>query len=114
MTISGAGRRKTTAESPQVLLDWTWGEVALLGADVVAGVGGLEVDGAEGAVHLEVCGAVDEVVLTAELLFDVAEADGYVLEPGGVEGLTAGGLGDLPEDVVAFVLAGADVGADGV
>src|SRR6266566_3359785 len=115
MTISGRGgekrRRKTTAESPQVLLDGAGGEVALLGADVVAGVGGLEVDGTEGAVHLEVCRAIDEVVLASELFFDVAETDGYVLKPGGVEGLAAGGLGDLPEDVVAFVFAGADVGA---
>jgi hypothetical protein len=34
------------------LLEGAGGEVALLGADVVAGVGGLEVDCAEGAVHL--------------------------------------------------------------
>ena len=77
------------------LLDWAGGEVALLGADVVAGVECLEVDGAEGAVHLEVCRAVDEVVLAAELLFDVAEADGDVFELDRVEGLAAGGLGDL-------------------
>jgi len=31
----------------------------------------LEVDGAEGAVHPEVGRAVDQVVLAAELLFDV-------------------------------------------
>ena len=78
------------------LLRWAGGEVALLGADVVAGVDGLEVDGAEGAVHLEVGRAVDEVVLAAEFLFDVAEADGYVFELDGIEGLAAGGFGDLP------------------
>ena len=99
---------------PERLLEGSGGEVAFLGADLVAGVGGLEVDGSEGAVHLEVGGAVDEVVLAAELFFDVAEADGYVFELDGVEGLAAGGLGDLLEDVVALVFAGADVGADGV
>ena len=97
-----------------VLLGGAGGEVALLGADLVARVDRLEVDGAEGAVHLEVCRAVDEVVLAAELFFDVAEADGYVLKLDGVEGLAAGGLGDGFEDVVALVFAGADVGADGV
>ena len=97
-----------------MLLGWAGGEVAFLCADLVAGIVGLEVDGAEGAVHPEVCGAVDEVVLAAELLFDVAEADGYVLEFDGVEGLPAGGVGDGLEDVVTLVFAGADVGADGV
>ena len=90
------------------------GEVALLGADVIAGVGGLEVDGAEGSVGLEVGGAVDEVVLAAELFFDVVEADSDVFEFDGIEGLAAGGFGDGFEDVVALVFAGADVGADGV
>jgi hypothetical protein len=61
------------------LLEGAGGEVALLGADMVAGVGGLEIDGAEGAVHLEVRRAVDEVVLAAQLFLDVAEADGYIL-----------------------------------
>jgi len=96
------------------LLGWARGEVAFLGADLVAGIVGLEVDGAEGAVHEEVGGAVDEVVLAAELLFDVAEADGYIFELDRVEGLATGGVGDGFEDVVALVFAGADVGADGV
>ncbi len=96
------------------LLGWPGGEVAFLGSDLVAGVEGLEVDGSEGAVLLEVGGAVDEGVLAAELFLDVAEADGYVFELGGVEGLAAGGLGDGAEDLVALVFAGADVGADGV
>jgi hypothetical protein len=95
-------------------LGWAGGEVAFLSADVVAGVVGLEVDGAEGAVHLEVRGAVDQMVLAAELFFDVAEADGDVFKLDGVEGLAAGGFGDLSEDIVAAVFAGADVGADGV
>ena len=50
------------------------GEVAQLGADVVAGIEGLQVDGAEGAIVLEVGGGVDEGVLAAELFFDVVEA----------------------------------------
>jgi len=90
------------------------GEVAFLGSDFVSGVIGLEVDGAERAVHPEVCGAIDEVVLAAKLLFDVAEADGYVLKLDGVEGLAAGSVGDGLEDVVTLVFAWADVGADGV
>jgi hypothetical protein len=36
------------------LLGWAWGEVTLLSTDVVTGIVGLEVDGAEGAVHLQV------------------------------------------------------------
>ncbi len=78
------------------LLGWAGGEVAFFGADLVAGVEGLEVDGAEGAVLFEVGGAVDEEVLAAELFFDVVEADGYVFDAGGVEGLAAGGVGDRP------------------
>ena len=74
----------------------------------------MEVDGAEGAVHLEVGGGVDEGVLAAELFLDVAEAYGYVLYLHWEEGAPTGGVGDFFEDLVAFVFAGADVGADGV
>ena len=51
------------------------------------------------------------MVLAAQLFFDVAEAYRYVFQLDGIEGLTAGGLGDLLEDVVTFVFAWADVGA---
>ena len=95
-------------------MGWAGGEVALLGTDVVTGVGGLEVDGAEGAVHLKVCRAVDEVVLAAELLFYVTEADGDVFELDWIEGLAAGCLGDGLKNVVTLVFARADVGADGI
>ena len=40
--------------------------------------------------------------------------DGNVLDSHGEEGLAAGGLGDLAEDFVTLVFAGADVGGDGV
>ena len=103
--------RKTETNT---LLRWAGREIALLRTNVVAGIGGLQVYGAEAAVHLEVGRAVDEVVLAAEFLFDVAEADSYVFELDRVEGLAAGGLGDLSEHIVALVFAGADVGADGV
>jgi len=96
------------------LLGWTRGEVAFLGADFVARIVGLEVDGAEGAIHSEICRPIDEVVLAAELLFNVAEADGYVFELRWVEGLAAGRVGDGLEDIVTLVFAWADVGADGV
>ena len=95
-------------------MGWLGGEVAFLGSDLVTGVEGLEVDGSECAVLFEVGGAVDEGVLAAELFLDVAEADGYVLDLDGEEGAAASGVGDLLEDLVAFVFAGADVGADGV
>ena len=81
---------------------------------MVAGIEGLKVDGSEGAVLLEVGGAVDERVLAAELFLDVAEAGGDVLDLYGIEGRAAGGLGDDAEDLVAFVLAGGDVGGDGL
>ena len=42
------------------------------------------------------------------------EADGDVLHAGGEEGLAAGGVGDGLQHVVALVLAGAGVGADGI
>src|ERR1700754_3974557 len=90
------------------------GEVAFAGADVVAGVERLQVDGSEGAVLTEVGGAVDERVLAAQLFLDVVEAGGYVLDLDREEGLAAGGFGDGLEDVVALVFAGADVGGDGV
>src|SRR2546425_902048 len=96
------------------LLQRAGGEVTFFGADVVAGVAGLEVDGTEGAVVLEVGWGVDEGVLAAEFLLDVVEADGYILDFSGEEGLAAGGVGDGFEDLVALVFAGADVGADGV
>ena len=112
--LSGENRQRLRRDVAGGLLGGLGGEVALLGADLVAGVVGLEVDGAEGAVLLEVGGAVDERVLAAELFLDVAEADGDVFDAGGVEGLAAGGLGDRREDFVALVFAGADVGADGV
>src|SRR5260370_15035343 len=97
-----------------VLLQGTGGEITFFGADVVAGVAGLEIDGAEGAVVPEVGRGVDEGVLAAQLLLDVVEAYGDVLDLGGEEGLAAGGFGHGFEDLVAFVFTGADVGADGV
>ncbi len=75
------------------LLRRTRGEVALAGADLVSGVDGVQVNGAEGAVLLEVCWAVDEEVLAAELLFDAAKAVGDFFDAGGIEGTSAGGIG---------------------
>jgi hypothetical protein len=108
------GLRRTGNSGGATLLRGFWSEVTFLGADVVSGVEGLQVDGSERAVLFEVGGPVDKLVLAAELFFDVAEADGYVLDFDWIEGLAAGGVGDLLEDFVAFVFAGADVGADGV
>ncbi len=90
------------------------GEVAGVGSDVVTGVERLEVDGSEGAVHLEVGRGIDEGVLAAEFFLDVLEPYGYVFDLDGKEGAAASGVGDLLEDLVAFVFAGADIGADGV
>ena len=42
------------------------------------------------------------------------EAGGNVLHPVRVEGLTAGGFRELAKNVVALILAGAEVGADRV
>ena len=75
-----APRARHGAPGPVTLLGGFGGEVALLGADLVAGIVGLEVDGAEGAVLLEVGGTVDEGVLAAKFFLDVAETDGHVLD----------------------------------
>jgi hypothetical protein len=89
-------------------------EVPCVDADLIATVGGLEVDGTEGTVILEVRRAVDQGVLAAELFFNFAEAGGYVLDADGVEGLAAGGFGDDAEYLVSLAFARTDIGADGV
>ena len=81
---------------------------------MIARIGSLEVDGTETAVHLEVSWAVDEVVLATKLFFDVTEADGYIFELDGVEGLAARSFRDLSQNIVALVFAGAYVSADGI
>jgi len=83
-------------------------------ADLVSGVEGLEVNGAEGTVILESRWAVDQRVLAAKLFFNFAKAGGHVLDADGVEGLTAGGFGYDAEYLIAPALPGIDVGADGV
>src|SRR5277367_6829475 len=89
-------------------------EVALAHSNHIAAVEAEEVDRAEGAVGDEVSWFIDECVLAAELVLDVLEADGHFFQALGVEGAAAGGVGDLLQDVVAAVAAGAGVRADGV
>ena len=96
-----------------ILLPWERSSRYGCGPDVVAGIVGLEVDGAESSILLEVSRAIFQQVLAAQLFLNSGEAGAHVLDAVGIEGPAASGVGDGLQHIASpAVLAGADVGRD--